>query len=291
MLRNFLPSLLLCCCGALSAAGQSGYDTARVLFPLNSTQLDAYAKQQLDSLAREIKDKKLLIYGYTDYLGNTAGNNQLAENRARGVAQYLKQNGVSDNDILLCTGAGQVNRSTQNGSEGYPEDRRVLLFIRKPQSAHHAMAFVENTGLPERPKPAANNGELADIAKMKPNQTIRIRNIHFVGGTHELLKVSEPALDELYNVMQANPKLAIRLEGHVCCMAGSGDGWDVSTNTYDLSLNRAKTVYDYLVRKGISKDRLSYAGLGHSKPIILNDASEEDAAINRRVEVKVIRNE
>ena len=46
---------------------------------------------------------------------------------------------------------------------------------------------------------------------------------------------------------------------------------------------------DYLIEKGISKDRLSYKGYGETKPIASNDTAEGRAQ-NRRTEVKVIGN-
>jgi outer membrane protein OmpA-like peptidoglycan-associated protein len=311
MFRNLFPALLLSCCSILPAAGQAGYDTVRVLFPINITQLDAHAKHQLDSLSKLVRGKKMLIYGYADYLGNTPGNIELAEGRARNVRQYLKKNGIGDNDILVCAGAGEVMRSKKNGSEGYPEDRRVFIFIKRPQAlpakvSQHKMKVEgqdpdQDLGVPPPPPSSAAlvvqqqqqpviTKELADVSKLKPNQTVRIRNIHFIGGRHILTKDSEPALDELYRALAAAPKLEIMLEGHVCCMTGEGDALDLGTNTYNLSLNRAHVVYDYLVKRGINKKRLGYTGYGRSRPIIQRELSEEDAAINRRVEIKVIRN-
>jgi len=54
-----------------------------------------------------------------------------------------------------------------------------------------------------------------------------------------------------------------------------------------LSENRAKTVYEYLIMKGITSYRLSYKGYGLSKPIASNE-TEEGRAKNRRTEFVII---
>ena len=54
-----------------------------------------------------------------------------------------------------------------------------------------------------------------------------------------------------------------------------------------LSLNRAKAVYEYLVKKGISPSRLTYKGYGYDRPIATND-TKSGRALNRRTEFKII---
>jgi len=65
---------------------------------------------------------------------------------------------------------------------------------------------------------------------------------------------------------------------------------DVGANTYNqqLSLKRAQSVKAYLIKKGISKDRIKAKGYGENKPIADN-ATEEGRAKNRRVEISVIQ--
>ncbi len=54
-----------------------------------------------------------------------------------------------------------------------------------------------------------------------------------------------------------------------------------------LSTERAKTVMDYLISKGISKKRLNHEGFGGTIPIAEN-FKEETRKLNRRVEFKII---
>lgn len=53
-----------------------------------------------------------------------------------------------------------------------------------------------------------------------------------------------------------------------------------------LSENRAKSVQEYLVKKGISPDRMSFAGYGFDRPIAPND-NEGGRQLNRRTEFEI----
>ena len=80
--------------------------------------------------------------------------------------------------------------------------------------------------------------------------------------------------------MNQNKNLKIELGGHT-------DNQGSEEYNQKLSLDRAKTVYEYLITKGISSNRLTYKGYGKTKPIATND-TEEGRAENRRTEFKII---
>jgi outer membrane protein OmpA-like peptidoglycan-associated protein len=310
MFKRFLQALFLLC-GTQQAMAQAGYDTLRVLFPINVTVLDQQAREQLDSLARYCKGQPLLVYGYADYLGNTPANKQLAEGRAHNVAAYLRKMGVPDSSILVVAGIGEVNRTVKNGSEGYPEDRKVFIFIRRSK-AHLEGSTTTGIVKEKEPEPSrqpvelprsetakeqriqpviletAITKELADIAHMKRGQSFPIRNLNFEYGSRNITPGSMPALDELYRAMVANPRLVIRLEGHICCTK-SKDG-NADTVRYDLSWQRVEAVKFYLERRGIAPKRIAYVGYGGTRHLVA-EKTAADEAINRRVEVRILIND
>jgi len=55
-----------------------------------------------------------------------------------------------------------------------------------------------------------------------------------------------------------------------------------------LSNKRALSSLEYLIKKGVPKDRMVPNGYGESKPLFEND-SEEHKALNRRVELRVLK--
>ncbi len=112
--------------------------------------------------------------------------------------------------------------------------------------------------------------------------TVVLKNIFFDFNSFDLLPESYAELNKVVQYMTTNPKLKIEIGGHTD---------NVGTQVYNktLSENRAKSVYNYLVIKGIDKTRLSYKGYDFSVPISTND-TEEGRALNRRTEFKVISN-
>lgn len=126
--------LLLLILGNKISIAQAGYDTVKILFPINITKLDNVAKKKLDSLARYNSKNNLLIYGYADYLGNEPANMGLANGRAENVKNYLLSQKIKAQQILICEGIGEVKRNLPKSQDGYPEDRRVAIFIKKEQN-------------------------------------------------------------------------------------------------------------------------------------------------------------
>jgi outer membrane protein OmpA-like peptidoglycan-associated protein len=96
------------------------------------------------------------------------------------------------------------------------------------------------------------------------------------------------ALDNLYYSLNAYPHLEIEIHGYICCTNNNEDGLDLGTGTPNLSENRAKAVYDFLIQMGISPQRLSYKGFGSSKKLV-QEVTEEDRITNRRVEIKIVK--
>ncbi len=84
-------------------------------------------------------------------------------------------------------------------------------------------------------------------------------------------------IDEIYNLLAANPGLNLQIEGHT-------DNIGDAAGNKRLSEQRARSVVNLLVQKGINSSRLSAAGYGMDKPVADN-ASEEGRAKNRRVEL------
>jgi hypothetical protein len=88
---------------------------------------------------------------------------------------------------------------------------------------------------------------------------------------------SGPIVAEIVKLLEANPDLKIRIEGHT-------DNTGADDHNQTLSENRAASVYGTLLTKGIAQSRLQSAGFGASKPIADN-ATEAGKAKNRRVEI------
>jgi len=104
-------------------------NTATVRFKFDSYQLTPEAKEALDQLAAQIKDRTnfiLEIEGFADWVGKDAYNNQLTQKRADAVRRYLAE----QHDIPLFRmhnlGFGEMRPVADNHTrEGRAENRRV----------------------------------------------------------------------------------------------------------------------------------------------------------------------
>ena len=276
---------------AYPVAGQNKPDTLSIKFELGVHALSASAATMIDRWLyndRIVNGKSILIVGYADHLGSEEMNDTLSKKRAANVRDYLVDMALNKDDIKLVIGKGEVKRKIER-ADGYPVDRRVDIVI----SDKKALASK-----PVKPKPApprkdtgriARNTPPATIEEARPGETIRMDKIFFYAGRHYVRQESIAELDKLYRTLEANPDLKIQIEGHVCCVRSS-DALDEDTFEMALSVNRARHIYDYLVKRGIARDRLKYRGFGRARPIIANEITEADGNMNRRVEIRVLEN-
>jgi outer membrane protein OmpA-like peptidoglycan-associated protein/tetratricopeptide (TPR) repeat protein len=112
------------------------------------------------------------------------------------------------------------------------------------------------------------------------NAFIVLNNIFFETNKYDLKPESQTELDKVIQLLNDNPTLKIEISGHT-------DNTGNSSDNLTLSNNRAKAVVNYLISKGISKQRLIAKGYGETKPVADNK-TEEGRAFNRRTELKVI---
>ncbi|MFN3316936.1 MAG: OmpA family protein, partial [Raineya sp.] len=107
-----------------------------------------------------------------------------------------------------------------------------------------------------------------------------LNNIFFDSGKWDLREKSKAELNELIRFMQENPQVRGEISGHT-------DNVGDKKANQELSLKRAKSVYDYLLQGGIDAKRLTYKGYGETQPTAPND-TEENRQLNRRIEFKIL---
>lgn len=118
------------------------------------------------------------------------------------------------------------------------------------------------------------------LKKLEPGATIILKNIFYDYDKADLRPESTIELDKVYDLLVKNPTLKIELSGHTD---------DRGSDEYNLKLSqkRAESAMQYLVKKGISPERIAAVGYGESRPIAPND-TEENRQLNRRTELKVV---
>ena len=104
-------------------------------------------------------------------------------------------------------------------------------------------------------------------------------NILFVTGSYKLVTKSNKGLNEVVKILQANPDMIIAIDGHT-------DNVGSDEMNQKLSDNRAATVKNYFISKGIAESRITSAGHGETMPIADNKTAAGRQK-NRRVEMKL----
>lgn len=107
-----------------------------------------------------------------------------------------------------------------------------------------------------------------------------LNNIFFETGSTALLPKSNYEIENIVQMMSANPMLKIIIVGHTDNVGNEKDN-------FRLSQERAKSVHDALVFKGIPADKIKYEGKGDTQPIADN-TSEEGRSKNRRTELVIL---
>ena len=113
-----------------------------------------------------------------------------------------------------------------------------------------------------------------EVAELEVGREYTLNDIKFATNSYQLTEASKSVIEEFVLYLQDNPGLKADIQGHTDNVGNPGDNKTLSTQ-------RAQTVYNYVVQKGISASRLTYHGYGESKPIASN-ATEEGRAQNRR---------
>ncbi len=118
------------------------------------------------------------------------------------------------------------------------------------------------------------------LSPLQPGEKIVLKNIFFDTDSFDLKKESYAELNTLVDLLKENPDLKVEIGGHTD---------NVGSREYNLKLseNRARSVYNYLIGKGIDEKRLKYKGYGFSEPVADN-STEKGRAKNRRTEMKVL---
>jgi len=116
--------------------------------------------------------------------------------------------------------------------------------------------------------------------KIKVNQAIILENIYFNFNSSELLSTSYAEINSLIKLLNENNYINLKISGHTD---------NVGTNDFNLKLSeqRAKAVCYYIIKNGVSPERLSWQGFGSQIPIADNN-TEEGKQKNRRVEFQII---
>jgi OmpA-OmpF porin, OOP family len=149
----------------------------------------------------------------------------------------------------------------------------------------YIMGFKDSTSynILDIPTLAANafykNPFSVDI-EFDPPKEFALDNVEFDFGKATLRPSSYPTLDELVEYLQRKEDERVEIGGHT-------DNIGTAAKNLKLSQERAQSIVNYLISKGIGAERLVAKGYGATDPVAENN-SEEGRQRNRRTEVKIL---
>lgn len=129
------------------------------------------------------------------------------------------------------------------------------------------------------------------LIPLKSEGAITLANVFFDLGESTLRPESFVELDKLYAFLRENSSVRIEIGGHT-------DTRGDAISNQQLSQRRAAAVHEYLIEKGIEKERLSFRGYGQTQPKITDEeiarmdtAKEKENAhqMNRRTEYRILQ--
>ncbi|TVR73108.1 MAG: OmpA family protein [Spirochaetaceae bacterium] len=120
-----------------------------------------------------------------------------------------------------------------------------------------------------------------DVGRDELNRVrLSIRNLQFVADEARLLAGETHRLDRIAELLQTVPEATVLVTGHTADI-GSAE------SQVSLSVQRAKTIVDALIERGLAPGRFRYEGKGGTQPVGDN-TTEEGRAANRRVEIRLL---
>lgn len=134
--------------------------------------------------------------------------------------------------------------------------------------------------LPEKSRAQELSKLEMNIITQNSGEEVILNNVHFRNNSYKLEEESFSELNQLIKYLKKNSYVRIRIEGHT-------DNIGDEKDNLELSSNRAKTVFNYLLENNIIKKRLFYQGFGESSPISDN-TTEEGRARNRRTSFVIL---
>ncbi|GGH37599.1 flagellar motor protein MotB [Mangrovimonas yunxiaonensis] len=217
--------------------------------------------------------EKVSIYGFTDDRGSDDYNLILSQQRADAIKTVFSNNEFDESVITNVDGKGEVLLKVVKQEDIHKVrglNRKVEIIVQPFNPPRKLEAPKEKLTTEEKLK-----------GKLKAGDRIKLENILFKTGYSILLPESIKTLEDISNILVERKDVYFTIQGHVCCTMGSRDAIDRKTKKRNLSVARAKYIYDYMAKKGVSKRRMKFVGMRRNFPL------GGEPKFDRRVEILV----
>jgi outer membrane protein OmpA-like peptidoglycan-associated protein len=258
----------------MNIAGAQTENTHVVYFETGQFNVPEIEKNRLVLFIQSLKDieiERIAIYGFCDDRGTDSYNLTLSQNRADAIKKIFSGFGVDDNLISNVDGKGEVLLRVVSS-----ENINIIRGLNRKVEINVVYRTID---LKERPKEGIESLFLKD--GLKVGDKITLDNILFKTGYSYVEKESLTVLEKIVKALRERDDIDFTIQGHVCCTRNGRDAVDKGTGKRNLSLARARYIYDYMIEKGIKRTRMRYVGLKNKYPL------GKETKYDRRVEIKI----
>ncbi len=217
---------------------------------------------------------KISIYGFCDDIGSDSYNLQLSQQRANAIKSIFSEHEIDNTLISNVDGKGEVLLKTIK-----TVDADII------RGLNRKVEIIAYVYIPPRPVLIKEEETMESALKgdLKVGDKVVLDTILFKTGYSDVLPESMETLEKIAVLFNERNDVYFTIQGHVCCTRKTMDAVDRKTKKRNLSEARARYIYYYLSRKGVSKKRMRYEGMRRKQPL------GGDPNYDRRVEILVTR--
>jgi outer membrane protein OmpA-like peptidoglycan-associated protein len=248
-----------------------------VIFAPNSTSIKNVGSiKEIKTLIKTLKkypDLKVEIGGHTDRSGNAAKNKTLSKNRALFIYKYLANNQISKNQISFKGYGSSFPAYSNNTKAGRKANRRIEVKVLQKKDYGNGKLVDESVY-------ESSYKKIQNLKVPEKGESYVLESLKFAPNKTNIKNLKNKDLVTIFNLLQKNKTITAEISGYT-------DASGIKIKNDSLSIERAKSVYNFLIQKGIDSSRLTYKGYGPLKPIADNKY-KWGRDKNRRIELKII---
>lgn len=269
--------VIFCFCNIVSSQNKLVHD---VYFDTDKFDVIPTEENRLLLFISSLTDvdiESISIYGFCDDVGANDYNLKLSQDRADAIKTIFSNNEISEYLITNVDGKGEillkiVNEKNVLKIRGLNRKAEIIVKPKPPATKEEKpiVKVEKKKDVPEQIK-----------GKLKVGDKITFENILFKTGYATVTPESKKVLEAIAKSLVERDDIYFTIRGHVCCTQLTRDAVNRRTKKRNLSEARAQYVYNYFVKKGVSKKRMRYMGMRRKFPL------GGDPKLDRRVEILI----
>lgn len=227
----------------------------------------------VDTTPKVVITYKLILQGYTQGK-TTEGDSVRIESLANTEIKVSSDDGVF------------VLKSNKKGDFEFEAKPEFTYHFEATKDGYFTAVLTFTT--PEIIKDEKNPTQTVHVDltlnRIIPNQEIVLKDIYYNFDKADIREDAKPSLNNLVNILKLNPKIRIELSSHTDCRGN--DNYNLA-----LSQRRAESAVQYIIKQGISADRIEAKGYGETEPRATCECKkckEDEHQENRRTSFKVL---